>query len=202
MKKISLLSLLAVIAFSSCKMAGDLQVEKRHYGKGYYVHVRDNHSEAVVTENKTSTLPLPENAVAVNTKNTATNEKINTTIENKNSIVEPRAKAENSKHTSVLSRPENKNVNPVKAKVQKIVATAKKSSSASSGDTNEIILVILAILISPLAVYLKEGVTTRFWIDLLCWIFGGGLAFSPFFYGGLLLLFAIVFALLIVLDSI
>lgn len=36
---------------------------------------------------------------------------------------------------------------------------------------NKILLIILAILLPPLAVGLKEGVTTQFWINLLLTFF-------------------------------
>jgi uncharacterized membrane protein YqaE (UPF0057 family) len=47
---------------------------------------------------------------------------------------------------------------------------AYKAAKRSGGDTstNTLLLVILAILLPPLAVYLHEGeINTRFWIDLI-----------------------------------
>lgn len=75
------------------------------------------------------------------------------------------------------------------------------NNSASNGDVMLIILVILAIIIPPLAVFLYEGVTTRFWIDLILALLGIGI--GPFFYyAGAFFLAAIIYALLIVLGAI
>ena len=63
----------------------------------------------------------------------------------------------------------------------------KKSGKLAEGDTNTVLLVILAILLPPLAVYLHEDeINTKFWLStiftLLFWIPG------------------VIYALLVVLD--
>lgn len=64
-----------------------------------------------------------------------------------------------------------------------------------------LILVILALIIPPVAVLVYEGVTTRFWLNLLFAILGGALFFvSPGL--GIFALIAVVHALLIVLGII
>jgi uncharacterized membrane protein YqaE (UPF0057 family) len=55
-------------------------------------------------------------------------------------------------------------------------------------DTNQVLLIILAILIPPLAVGLKEGIGSRFWISLLLTL----LFFVP----------GVIYALLVVTDTI
>jgi uncharacterized membrane protein YqaE (UPF0057 family) len=204
MKKSLLFILLAVVfVFSSCNHMGNLQIEKRHYRNGYYVHHSGKSSE-----NKA--------AAAVNETAVAENEKI--------AAVHPQIVKEETlpvaeAHAAILPAKES----PVKAhkkfeapqkkeketgKIRPVISQLKQGSkphqvpSADDVSANEVLMIILAIFISPLAVYLKEGVTNRFWIDLICWLLGGGLVFSPFFYGGALLLFAIVFAVLIVFDVI
>jgi hypothetical protein len=80
-----------------------------------------------------------------------------------------------------------------------------KSTSAqgNSSGIDPIVLVILAILVSPLAVYLYDNAaTTRFWIDLICWLLGVGFGFGIFVFVGLLWLFAVIYAVLIVTGSI
>jgi uncharacterized membrane protein YqaE (UPF0057 family) len=70
-------------------------------------------------------------------------------------------------------------------------------------DVMLIILVILAILIPPLAVFIYEGATNRFWIDLVLAILGFGVGF--WLLGGLgwlCGLAAVIYALLIVLEVI
>jgi uncharacterized membrane protein YqaE (UPF0057 family) len=78
------------------------------------------------------------------------------------------------------------------------------SAAASSDPVMTILLVILAIILPPLAVAIYEGITKRFWIDLVLfiigigvgfWLFGGGIAW-------LCALAAVIYALLIVLEVI
>ncbi len=89
----------------------------------------------------------------------------------------------------------------VKRKAAKVRSTHQHNPFSS--DEELILLVILSIIISPLAVYLYDNaVTTRFWINLLLYIFGGGLVFGVHAGFGLLLLAAIVHALLIVFGKI
>lgn len=81
--------------------------------------------------------------------------------------------------------------------------TKKKNSKAPAGDVNTILLVILAIILPPLAVFIFEGVSTRFWIDLILALIGWGVGF--WLLGGLgwiCGLAAVIFALLIVLGVI
>lgn len=81
--------------------------------------------------------------------------------------------------------------------------TKKKTSKAPAGDVNTIILVILALLIPPLAVFLYEGATNRFVIDLILALIGWGVGFL--LLGGLgwiCGLAAVIYALLIVLEVI
>jgi uncharacterized membrane protein YqaE (UPF0057 family) len=74
--------------------------------------------------------------------------------------------------------------------VKKVLKEHKADKRAGrAAETDQVLLVILAILLPPLAVYLKEGeVNSRFWISLiltlLFWIPG------------------VIFALLVVLDAI
>lgn len=56
---------------------------------------------------------------------------------------------------------------------KKISRVIENRSNANSSEVDQVVLVILAILLPPLAVYLKEdAVTSNFWIDLLlCFLF-------------------------------
>ncbi|MDX2249055.1 MAG: YqaE/Pmp3 family membrane protein [Bacteroidia bacterium] len=76
------------------------------------------------------------------------------------------------------------------------------SRDQASEDLDPIILILLAIIIPPLAVYLYDGdATNRFWLNLVLFLLGyGALGFLGFYYfGGLL---AIIHALLIVTGTI
>ena len=85
-------------------------------------------------------------------------------------------------------------------------APKKKNGLNNTKDVSEdgimlLILVILALIIPPIAVLVYEGVTTRFWLNLLFAILGGALFFvSPGL--GIFALIAVVHALLIVLGII
>jgi uncharacterized membrane protein YqaE (UPF0057 family) len=79
-------------------------------------------------------------------------------------------------------------------------ATATTSGGGSS-NVDPVLLVVLAIFISPLAVYLYDNAaTTRFWIDLLLWVFGVGFLGLVIFIG-ILWLVAVIYAILIVTGN-
>jgi uncharacterized membrane protein YqaE (UPF0057 family) len=78
-----------------------------------------------------------------------------------------------------------------------------KKTNPVDEDVMFIILIILAFLIPPLAVFIYEGTTNRFWIDLVLAILGFGVGF--WLLGGLgwlCGLAAVIYALLIVLEVI
>jgi uncharacterized membrane protein YqaE (UPF0057 family) len=66
-------------------------------------------------------------------------------------------------------------------------------------DTNTILLVILAFLLPPLAVYLHQGeINSKFWITLILWL----LAFVAFIWVAWIpLLASIIYALLVILGN-
>lgn len=66
-------------------------------------------------------------------------------------------------------------------------------------DTNTLLLVILAILLPPLAVYLHQGETnTKFWVTLLLFLLGIA---GAFFFSWLLIFASVVYALIVVLGA-
>lgn len=74
---------------------------------------------------------------------------------------------------------------------------ARKAGSDS--DVNTLILVVLAILLPPLAVYLHEQETnTKFWVTLLLFLLGIA---GAVFFSWLLIFAAVVYALLVVLGA-
>jgi uncharacterized membrane protein YqaE (UPF0057 family) len=95
-----------------------------------------------------------------------------------------------------LPRKERKNRFKLAMKELKAFKAAKKAGKEP--DTNTILLVILAILLPPLAVYLHEGViNNKFWITLLLFILGIA---GVFLFSWLALLAAIIYALIVVLS--
>ncbi len=66
-------------------------------------------------------------------------------------------------------------------------------------DTNLVLLVLLALILPPVAVYLHEGTTnTRFWITLLLFVLGIS---GIFLFGWWAILASIIYALIIVLGG-
>jgi uncharacterized membrane protein YqaE (UPF0057 family) len=66
-------------------------------------------------------------------------------------------------------------------------------------DTNTVLLVLLAIILPPVAVYLHEGTTnTKFWITLLLTVLG---ITGFFIFGWYAYLAAVIYALIIVLGG-
>ncbi len=85
-----------------------------------------------------------------------------------------------------LSRKERKSrVKEVKSEVKKFKTEKREGSEPS---TNQLLLVILAILLPPLAVYLHEGeINSKFWLDLILTL----LLFLP----------GVIYALIVVLSK-
>lgn len=101
--------------------------------------------------------------------------------------------AEEAENTNVVA--------PVKEK--KSIKVTKKQPAGGADGAMLIVLVILAIIIPPLAVFIYEGASKRFIIDLILAILGWGIGF--WLLGGLgwiAGLAAIIYALLIVLGAI
>ena len=96
-----------------------------------------------------------------------------------------------------LSRKEKKA--RLKQLKKELFVLKKSQEQGYEADTNTILLVILAILLPPLAVYLHEGeINTKFWIALILWLLGWAVA-GPWSWFGLLP--AIVYALIVILGN-
>lgn len=174
MKKTALaLSVVFMIAliFSSCSNGRNLTIEKRHYGKGYYVHA--NGKRDAKSENKTEVVTaLNDDQASVATSEVI----VNKTNENKTppALVSTTPQKEKAAvNTSGASAPKVI-ADPVKAVKKNApaeqshkVVTKKKNTSRAADDVDLVLIIILCFLLPPLAVYLSEGITTNFWIDLI-----------------------------------
>lgn len=110
----------------------------------------------------------------------ALNEVVNEEVTGpENVITEAEALAIAREHVSNMSKAEKKEL---KKELKDVLKKQNRRGGAS------IVEIILAILVPPLAVFLHEGVTSRFWISILLWILG--------------VLPGIIFALLVVTDTI
>lgn len=96
-----------------------------------------------------------------------------------------------------LSRKEKKA--KLKLLKKELFAQIKAKKEGREADTNTILLVILAVLLPPLAVYLHEGeINSKFWITLILWLLGF-VAFT--WVAWLPLLASIIYALFVVLGN-
>lgn len=125
--------------------------------------------------------------------------------ENVNKIVSVSSlKKSKSTSTTGLTNVVKKKNNQLKKKIQSLNSRMLPGNPTNGGgDANLILLVILAIILPPLGVYLKDGsITGLFWLTLiLCLVGGGGILGLGFYFGGLWGI-AIILALLRVFDII
>ncbi len=90
----------------------------------------------------------------------------------------------------------NKKLKQARREIRKFKEARRAGREA---DTNTLLLVILALLLPPLAVYLHQGETnSKFWITLLLFLLGIA---GAFFFSWLLIFAAIVYALLVILGG-
>ena len=98
--------------------------------------------------------------------------------------------------TSAMSKKE------MRQKLKDLRKEFKAARKKGIKDVGMLILVILAILLPPIAVYLVDGTSGRFWFNLVLWLVGLGLGAALLgptliWLGGLL---AIIHALIVVLE--
>lgn len=192
-----LLFLLPLIAFSSCS---SLRIEKRHYRDGFYVNLNNHHKEKAAPESTDETQPV-ENSTAIGNTETVVQE--TKTVEEVPQISTPAPAVQQVPEEKVAVAPVENTLAPETEKTnapEVASAPAAENEGQPQGDVELILLVILAILLPPLAVFLEQGVTKWFWITLILCIFGGGVFFYPVI-GGLWLI-AVIIALFVVFGLI
>ncbi|MFM2016379.1 MAG: hypothetical protein RL007_35 [Bacteroidota bacterium] len=202
MKKL-LFPFICILAFTITSCSG-IRIEKRHYSGGFYVETG--------TKNRSNAEQIETESVAIKQNNAEPNSALRVTKSLESPCV---AKSENSapsqeseknsvakviidkiKSTTPAGKTET---NISTAEENKVVTTEQENSSAPASDVPLWVYVLLALFIPPLAVYLKQGVTNMFWIDLILFILGYGLfRFSYYLWGAALA--AVVIALLVIFD--
>ena len=226
---INLVVLTMISLMFSCATTNDVasnnRIQKRKYRKGFFIDTdkkmggKSNQTNiAINTEDiDTEELNKLEQVEEVTVENEAiTVEEIGFTIEEEivaeNEIEEsasPNVVAE--KTTNLESTSTNKN--SLKKQLKKSTKSILHSDGLFKKQGNKVssesglmllLLVLLAIFISPVAVAIYDGIGTRFWLDLIFWLVGVGVGIA-IFGGGLAYLFAlvaIIYALLIIFDVI
>ena len=231
MKTIKKLSLLAMVGLilGACSTSNNVMnnhlITKRKYTKGFHFNTK-KHFKSEKTD-KTEELAFNASEEGVNdmqmrrSNDLAFNETANTELHGSNlNQVQVAENAEVKTATTqnagtksdkiTRSNASGLNIvswsNNTREKVSEIkqVQKQKQASKKAADDTVMLVLlVILAFIIPPLAVFIYEGATNRFWIDLILAILGFGVGF--WLLGGigwLAGLAAVIYALLIVLAVI
>lgn len=178
MKKLLLMSVAFITLLSACSPDLHLDITKRRYRKGFHVdagslkrpgtsvsrsdaraekmpiHVKDltiNRTEPTLTErHSTSSLVAPVNAVASSQK-----------------LVRISKKAEKAEALSAVSMKQlDKRDSRLSTKTKELRQVVKGFFN-SKEDVPFWLLIVLCILLPPLAVFLKYGIGTEFWISLV-----------------------------------
>lgn len=197
-------------------------IQKRKYTKGFYVNKRGSlkgakddvnaqkleevaSDEASSDENSEGFVNVSNELVSdqVDTQKEAHAQQVTSQTENKAKkkavVTRPKKETRTSGTSNHRKLREPEYYMPITQKKELVMKAA-----ASSDPIMTVLLVILAIILPPLAVAIFEGITKRFWIDLILfivgigvgfWLFGGGIAW-------LCALVAVIYALLIVLEVI
>ncbi|TND10641.1 MAG: hypothetical protein FD123_283 [Bacteroidetes bacterium] len=204
--KLLFLPVLAGLLLSSCSTMNNIGIEKRRYNKGYHVSVRDQKKHIVATQ---PVAAAEQKTVAVN--NTTVNHETKkesaespalvsaqtspgkTAVENRSWTSSRNAAASGKQATITLFKK-----SALQKEFRRHTVSDKTKAPSAADDLNTILLVILSFLIPPLAIYLVEETSLRFWIALICCLFSFGGIFFTAGYG--LWLVAVILALLAVLG--
>ena len=171
-------------------------------------HVAKHSVEGIGTEHATiSSIPPVTNELIVPT--TAAKNETAVASANKTAsspALEAKQEKPSAKSVTAIGNKIKNETPSVKRKdIAKTVREIAKHSPSSSSDGMLIVELILAIFISPLAVFVHKGdVSKWFWIDLLLWLFSGVIWFGVRYPGpgGLLWAAAVVIAICYVLGVI
>jgi uncharacterized membrane protein YqaE (UPF0057 family) len=188
MKNLKVFSILAIaaVALASC---GSGRFTSARYGNRDYVKVEPN--EVVKTEQVKG--EKEKAAKQVNKSETAASEEtasVNAvsapvTAENVSAPSTAAAPGKTSTGVSDQAEVEDAALPVVDANESEVInAPIQDNDATTGGDAELILLVILAIILPPLAVYLYDGsASTMFWITLILCILSGGFIFG---FGGYL----------------
>lgn len=189
MKNLKVFSLLtiAAIALASC---GSGRFTSARYGNRDYVKVEPN--EVVINEDakgeKEKTVKQNNKVESIAKQETAAVSPVSApaTVQQESNPSTTSASAQTS-NTEVSDQVNVEESVPAASEVvesQKMSAPLQDNDATTGGDAELILLVILAIILPPLAVYLYDGsASTMFWITLILCILSGGFIFG---FGGYL----------------
>ena len=208
--KTNLILFVATLLFAtSC--SNKFSLVKRKYNKGFYVSVNKKAGNVKASEHKAlKSAPVKEEValevVGAQPANNVKSTEIHT-IAVKNAVTKKQdnSSARTSKAVPTFIAAADKSPLTFQAARKSIrtVPEADKNQMGTDSDVNLVLLVILAIILPPLAVYLKHHtIDTWFWVTLILTVLALGLFVGSFSLGGLFGLAAVVIALLYVFDAI
>lgn len=191
-------AVLITIGMFSCNV---IDITKKRYSNGYYISSSSNRKvEAqnnivkegkhdLIAESKVEKIIETTSTTNVTTTAAITQE----TVSDTNTADTAKAIHKKKNRSSIQDKPlfaiksSKFALGLVQMQERKLIDKEAQHNKAAS-DVDLVLLVILAILLPPLAVFLKRGLDTMFWISLLLTLL--------FWFPG------VIFALLIVLDAI
>jgi uncharacterized membrane protein YqaE (UPF0057 family) len=208
MKTTVILFLATLLFATSC--SNKFSLVKRKYNKGFYVSVNKKSTAPQQTHRNEAKQKITEETVAVEVVPAKSNvttyvpvDKVSTApvAANNKTARSSESKKEQKENTNVTAAATDQITFNSKNEIKPVPAATK--SNASDSEVHLVLLVILAILLPPLAVYLKhKTIDTWFWITLILTLLGYGLIFGAQGWGGAFALAAVVIALLYVFDVI
>ncbi|GEM_PF-1440600 len=226
--KISASLLVMIFIIASCGVTENgfgSSIQKRKYTKGFYFNKNKSHKVSnndVFSDSKVGkeTEELAETTIENGSTQPTANKSVifeqeSVAVQTPSSDKQEGSQTTTPKKKATVQKKEPKPTAPRQRKLREhqyyiplqdnVVADHQFTAAGGADSTLMLILlIVLAIIIPPLAVALFEGITKRFWIDLILAIVGLGIGFF-FLTGGLVwlcALAAIIYALLIVLEVI
>lgn len=217
--KWQIIALVGVFVISSCATSNDVVsghlITKRKYNKGFHLNLNKSYNAAkslkqadeVETEASIpveSEIETTQNEVNTSYSTVTMEENAQAQASNSIDFIADYPKEEVNISEKIIREEQTKPISQKAKKIIKFVQKTKEKESSSKGSDSDIklvLLVILAFIISPLAMYLADGQTDIWFIlDLILYL----LWFSIFFVGNLYLtgLAAVVIALLRIFGAI
>lgn len=172
---VSSLFLVLAVALSSCGSA--LQITKKRHSNGYYVNFGNDHHKTKTVDEKTVAKVKKQLQNNEKTKNESATEDLANKIEENQAeentfsdrlaTLQKKESRASTKHAkqAISATKASKKLN--RKKIKAVKKAIKESKSDDTEDIAQLLLIILAIICPPVAVYLMRGISTHFWISVI-----------------------------------
>jgi hypothetical protein len=212
MKKLfssSVLLIAGLILFSSNSHAQGITITKRHYNHGFYIDFggkKKTQAKSIASQAEKQNIVSADVQVSNAIPSVKDDAPEQMPLIATNSV--PVKKEKTKKHFSisnVVNKLANATVSNNADAINKVDSpdmTNDAKTGGHGGSIPVIILIILALICPPLAVYLHDDqIAPHFWWVLILWLLGAGIGFGFNSLGYLFWLVAIIWAILIVTGS-